>query len=222
MGRIADYDRGMQRRLRIIAPLVIIVHFLFFFSFGTTVTPDRTITFGREGPPRLEPEVSILDDQPGTARQSERLRNALSVVDVFIVDEDLPPRNKGKEPTHRSAEKRSERAVSTVSDGNDYYRSYPSHAPVPYREDYVILRMVKPEYPQEALLNGDEGYVLVEVYIGLGGSVEEVWVRSASGPRSFEASALDAVKQFLFKPVSVNGKPVSFWVSFLVRFQLKR
>ena len=40
--------------------------------------------------------------------------------------------------------------------------------------------------------------------------------------KDLEGATLDAVRQFLFRPVVVNGKPISFWTSFLVRFQIRR
>jgi len=52
--------------------------------------------------------------------------------------------------------------------------------------------------------------------------VGEAYVRSSFGTRSFEDVSIDAVKQFLFRPVREKGTPVSFWVSFLVRFRLRR
>jgi TonB family protein len=144
------------------------------------------------------------------------------VQDVIIEGEDRPERSRGEEPNRKKAEIKREQGISLETPGDYDFRSYSSHAPVPYREDYVILRMVKPEYPPEALANLEEGHVLVEAYIGANGTVKETYVRSAQGPRSFEGATLDAVRQFLFRPVVVNGKPISFWTSFLVRFQIRR
>ena len=81
--------------------------------------------------------------------------------------------------------------------------------------------MIEPEYPPDALAERLQGYVLVEAYIASDGTVNEAYVRSSFGPVSFETSSLAAVRQFLFKPVRTNGKPVSFWVSFLVKFHLR-
>jgi TonB family protein len=81
--------------------------------------------------------------------------------------------------------------------------------------------MIEPEYPSDALAERLEGYVLIEAYIASDGTVNEAYVRSSFGPVSFEASSLAAVRQFLFKPVRTNGMPVSFWVSFLVKFHLR-
>jgi TonB family protein len=81
--------------------------------------------------------------------------------------------------------------------------------------------MIEPEYPADAFAGREEGYVLIEAYIARDGTVNEAYVRSSFGPVSFETSSLAAVRQFLFKPVREGGRPVSFWVSFLVRFQLR-
>ena len=50
--------------------------------------------------------------------------------------------------------------------------------------------------------------------------MQVAWVRKIKGDESFEAASLDAVKQFEFRPIMDRGKPISFWLSFLVRFEL--
>ena len=50
--------------------------------------------------------------------------------------------------------------------------------------------------------------------------MENAWVLAAMGPKSFEAASLEAVKQFRFKPPVQDGKPVSMWIRFQIRFRL--
>jgi hypothetical protein len=50
--------------------------------------------------------------------------------------------------------------------------------------------------------------------------VEAVSVLSAIGPKSFEESSLDALKQFVFQPPVEDGKPVAMWIKFLVKFRI--
>ncbi|MDD4857814.1 MAG: energy transducer TonB [Candidatus Krumholzibacteria bacterium] len=222
MGRISEHDRTMRKRLLLIFPAVILAHLLALVTLARVDLMHNMITLGYRGPLTLEPEISILDNRTPESRVTSKERRAMVVQNVFIEGEDKPTRVKGKEEPHKEAEKKTEQMIALEVPGDYSFRTYPSHARVPYREDYVILRMVKPEYPFDALANAEEGYVLVEAYIDAGGAVNEAYVRSSYGPRSFETASLTAVKQFLFQPVRENGKPISFWVSFLVRFQLRR
>ena len=222
MGRISQHDRMYGRRIALVSGIVIIAHALFFITLEHVNIMERIIAFGYQGPPNLEPDISIIDSRGPESSVSSREHRVMVVQDVIIEGEDRRERRDGTEPSRVKAEKERQQEISLETPGDYYFRSYPSHAAVPYREDYVILRMVKPEYPPDALANLEEGYVLVEAYIGFDGAVNEAYVRSSYGPRSFENASLQAVKQFLFRPVRVNGKPTAFWVSFLVRFQLHR
>jgi TonB family protein len=99
-------------------------------------------------------------------------------------------------------------------------RHYPAHTEVPYSEDFIILHMVQPEYPPRELHKGIEGDVTVEILVDEEGNVENAWVLTAVGPKSFEYSSLAAVRQFRFKPPMADGHPMPMWIRFQVRFRL--
>ncbi len=221
MGKISEYDRRMRRRLTLILPFVILVHLFALVTFERVKAIRDFISLGYEGPATFEPEISIIDSRDTPAKATSRERRVMVVQDVVVEGEDKPKRPRGKEPAPKPAERKREQQVSVPLEGDYAYRTHASHAPVPYREDYVILRMIEPEYPADALAERLQGYVLIEAYIASDGTVNEAYVRSSFGPVSFEASSLAAVRQFLFKPVRTNGTPVSFWVSFLVKFHLR-
>ncbi len=221
MGIISEHDRRMRRRLMLIVPLVILAHLAALVTIERIALLRDLVSLGYEGPTRFEPEISIIDSRDAPAKSTSRARSVMVVQDVVIEGEDKPKRPRGKEPAPKPAERPREQQVSIPIAGDYAYRTYASRAPVPYREDYVIIRMIEPEYPADALAGREEGYVLIEAYIASDGTVNEAYVRSSFGPVSFEASSLTAVRQFLFKPVRTNGAPVSFWVSFLVKFHLR-
>lgn len=221
MGKISEHDRRMRRRLAFILPLVVLAHLAALVRFDSVHTARDSISLGYEGPEKFEPRISIIDDRRPAPKTSSRDRRVMIVQDVVIEGEEQPKRARGKESAPKPAEKKREQQISIPEPGDYAYRTYASRAPAPYREDYVILRMIEPEYPADAFANRDEGYVLIEAYIANDGTVNEAYVRSSFGPVSFESSSLAAVRQFLFKPIREGGKPVPFWVSFLVRFQLR-
>jgi TonB family protein len=222
MGKINEHDRRMRTRLMLIFPIVILAHLLALVTFERIDVLKDLISLGYQGPMKFEPEISIIDNRDKPAKITSRERRMMVVQDILIEGEDKPKRAKGNEPAPRPAERKREQQISIAEPGDYAYRTYASRAAAPYREDYVILRMIKPEYPTDALLAAEEGYVLIEAYIASSGTVSEAYVRSSYGPMSFESSSIAAVKQFLFKPVTEGGKPISFWVSFLVKFQLRR
>jgi len=221
MTSIVEHDRRYRRRIMLVFPLVVLAHALLLVTFVRVDIVRNVIMFGYEGPPEMRPEISILDDRT-PEEEVETQRSSLTLVNVIVEGLDRPEPERGRERAPRPAEEPRPPAVAPELPDDFAFRTYPSRAPVPYRRDYVILRMVKPLYPADALAALQEGYVLVEAYIASDGSVAEAYARSSFGPRSFEESSLDAVRQFLFKPVVEKDRAISFWVSFLVRYELRR
>jgi len=220
MGRIEEYDRKRTRFLLLTLPIALCIILLILVTMEKTNVVKRYFTVGYKGPMKVLPEIQIVDEI-GLEDVTNRKRNkTLIAQNIKIEGEESRKKKEGEKP-ETLKKKEGKANLKETSTSKDFYRSYASRAKVPYREDYVILKMVKPEYPQDALDLGLEGYVLVELYINTDGRVAGAWVRSSYGPLSFEESALKAVKQFVFQPVKENGKPIPFWVSFLIKFKLK-
>jgi len=222
MGRIGEYDRKLHRRLIVLVPVSLLALVLLVFSLDRSRVIERIFTVGYEGPESFIPEITIIDESRIESDVSAEERDAMMATDVFIESEPLVDRKKTGEAPSEEIREAGESPQLGLSDTDVLFRAYPTRAKVPYREDYVIIKMVQPEYPLTAMERGLEGYVLVEAYINASGRVEGVWVRSAYGDESFESSTLEAIEQFIFKPATQQGDPIPFWVSFLVRFELRR
>jgi TonB family protein len=69
-----------------------------------------------------------------------------------------------------------------------------------------LLHKVPPQYPVEAKKARIQGKVVLEAIIGKDGVVENL--KALSGPTELQQSALDAVKQWTYKPFLLNGNPV--------------
>ena len=84
-------------------------------------------------------------------------------------------------------------------------------------EGSLILR-VEPEYPEQALAQHVQGPVLLDVQINSQGAVQEVNIVSGS-PLLTDAAAA-AVRQWRFKPQTVNGRPVAMETRITLKFTL--
>ena len=71
----------------------------------------------------------------------------------------------------------------------------------------LLMQAVDPEYPAGAKASGQRGSVVLQVIIGRDGTVREA--KFLQGSLVFARSAIDAVKQWRFKPYSMNGRAVS-------------
>jgi protein TonB len=83
------------------------------------------------------------------------------------------------------------------------------------------LKTVNPAYPEKSRKEGVEGTVWVNVLVNKEGTVAKASVtKREGGSEELEQAALDAIKQWTFKPAKVSGQPVSIWVAIPVRFKL--
>ena len=74
--------------------------------------------------------------------------------------------------------------------------------------DVLPIVRIDPQWPREALIEGIEGYVVVEVTIGADGSVKDVRVIQAEPKRMFDRNVIRGVLKWKFKPRIINGVPV--------------
>ena len=219
MGKIIDYDKKRTKRLFYLLPVAFLILIIILITIEHTQIVDKFFSVGYQGPMQILPEITIIDDNSIEAEIFSEERHDMVAREVELVSDDEKDVEEKDPELSTAPEKEVEEVFDDVT-GRDFIRTYPSHTAVPFREDYVILNMIKPEYPEDAMALRKEGYVLVEVYINKTGRVAEAWVRKVYGIESFEKASLVAVKQFRFKPVMENGEPQSFWVSFLISFRL--
>jgi len=81
----------------------------------------------------------------------------------------------------------------------------------------IVSRPV-PVYPPDAKRDRIQGTVTLEVEIAEDGTVRDI--TSAQGPQELIQSAVDAVKQWVYKPTLLNGQPVAVVTTVDVRYTL--
>ncbi|HUP05312.1 MAG TPA: TonB family protein, partial [Bryobacteraceae bacterium] len=83
----------------------------------------------------------------------------------------------------------------------------------------VLIKQVTPSYPDLARKQRISGTVSLSVVIGLTGQIRTAKV--TSGPELLRSAAEDAVKQWLYSPMTVNGHAVETEKQIDVNFNLK-
>ena len=71
--------------------------------------------------------------------------------------------------------------------------------------DVLPIVRIDPQWPREALVEGIEGYVIVEVIIAADGSVASAVVIESVPRRLFDRNVIRAVLKWKFKPRIING-----------------
>jgi len=99
----------------------------------------------------------------------------------------------------------------------------PTAAPpqvIPPRFDAAYLNNPVPKYPSLSRRLGEEGVVMLRVYVAPDGTAREVQVRTSSGSPRLDRSAAEAVERWKFVPAREGDRPVGAWVLVPVRFSL--
>jgi len=93
--------------------------------------------------------------------------------------------------------------------------------PVPatdYDEPARVLRMIKPDHPDEGFVSKTQGTVLVEALIDAGGQV--VRTRIVESIPRLDAAAAACVRQWVFVPARRRGRPVASIVVAAISFRI--
>jgi periplasmic protein TonB len=83
----------------------------------------------------------------------------------------------------------------------------------------MVIRKVQPTYPQMAKIARVQGNVVLAAIIGKDGTIQNLHVVSTASPLLNQA-AIDAVKQWRYKPYILNGEPVEVDTTVTVTFTL--
>jgi protein TonB len=81
----------------------------------------------------------------------------------------------------------------------------------------LLAQPIDPVYPEAAKASGQRGSVVLQVLIGRDGAVQDA--KFLQGSLVFARAAIDAVKQWHFKPYSMNGRAVSVQSVITLKFQ---
>jgi len=84
-------------------------------------------------------------------------------------------------------------------------------------EEHIVSR-VEPVYPQAARINGTQGPVVLDVWVGQEGAVQKV--APISGNPQLVAAATVAVRQWRFRPLYYEGQPEDFRTRVTLTFRL--
>ena len=83
-----------------------------------------------------------------------------------------------------------------------------------------LIKKVEPQYPEIARKARIQGVVILEAVITKEGSVEGVKVLRALHP-ILDQAAVNAVKQWRYKPALLNNRPVKVYFTVTVKFTLR-
>ena len=161
----------------------------------------------------------VSDRDPVTQDAAQSLPGATRgvqspITDRTVVDETLAPVPReaplGEDrPDPSDLQRADPRLTAEVVDRDQVEMSRPAQQ----SSDFVLLHAVNPRYPDGVpdAQRRREIVVRVNMYVDETGHVAHAYVdRNDGGPR-FERAVLEAVRQWVYEPLLVEGEPSGFW-----------
>ncbi len=84
----------------------------------------------------------------------------------------------------------------------------------------VLISQREPDYPDAARLAHKDGVVILEAVITANGAVDDVRILRSANPL-LDAAAAKAVRQWRYKPATLNGRAVNVYLTVTVTFGLR-
>jgi TonB family protein len=126
----------------------------------------------------------------------------------------------GKESLHAtpSATGEKQRARVGAVEHSSSVKTAPVFTLLPDAAENALVHRVEPVYPEEARRQGIQGTVVLDLHIGKDGAVRKVDL--VSGPSLLADASTAAVKQWQFKPHSIDGREVEMQTRTTLSFTL--
>ena len=190
------------------------------------VRAEQPPLLGYRGPQRALLELEVLEPNSVQSYFYQRRREGRrSTPEYHVMELDLTA---GPNPILvRRNQERPQPQPRAVGDDIQVRPPVPAvHAQLSFSQDFVILEMVKPEYPEYERSRAIEGFVLVACYVTAEGSIlDEQVMESGTVPpgaptAAFERASLVAVRQWKVLPPRRDGAPRGAWLPIRITFDM--
>ena len=197
----------------VLAALVIVVALLLGLAIGWRVATGKGLKAGSQ----------MRSSTPSTTRADRQTDSGAEAKNASA------PQPKAANPMRPSSVEGSSGGLVVTQNGKVIYRLPPAEqqadaeksAAPESSEDLSASRLihrVEPQYPAEATARHIQGLVTLEVQIGGDGAVRNITV--VEGDPVLAEAALQAVRQWRYRPYSVDGRPVEMQTRITIRFTL--
>jgi protein TonB len=167
---------------------------------------DVEIIAGPAPSPLIVMKLTDLEELPPEPPKPQEERHTTSdpVAQNMVETDELPP----EEPV-----------APRASQGEAYLPMHKVSVPPAFSEKEILQALV---YPPIALRSGNEGMVVLELFISSAGRVQSIRIMKEEPPgKGFGEAALKAFQGRTCTPAQANGVPVAVRYRYPVRFTIK-
>ncbi len=175
-------------------------------------------------------QLNMLQPPPLSKQQQQQVKVETQVAPPSVGIPVAVPDQEATQEQQLASLKDIDAAAQSVGTGGgtgDIVIAAPPSDELPGSGQYVYhddepspIKQVGARYPDMAKSTGIEGKVVVNVLVGTDGKVVKAEIAPGHGVPVLNAAALDAAKQWLFRPALANNKPVAVWVAIPFNFRL--
>jgi TonB family protein len=197
--------------------LSLVAAFLLFPPARRSETVEESMKrFGYEGPTRYEREIEVhLSDQVPLLLGQNRLLGALPRAEA-VAGAPVPEKTRARRPGKQSD---FPGLAGLAESGSEIRRLRHLNLPTVQSEDLIIVELIRPEYPREAVAKGDTGRVELLALVNVHGTVDDIEVVRSAG-NLLDGAAAQAVRRCRFLPYRVNGEAQPVFADFHFNFTL--
>jgi TonB family protein len=236
---LCETDKPYRRILSVTLALSVAFHvfLLLLHPVQWWRSKDKPIP-GMEGPDLIAPEIAAVDPSPKDSEKQTAGRpipqGTLIVLNIEILPERTTRHRERVEPPQPVPEpvvaplpeKESTTQQVGLDDqpvielGEDLAPRTTSKATM-QSEDFAILKLVPPIYPEISIMQNVEGRIRVRALVDKKGEVEDIKVVESGVDLFCEEAVRTALMQWRFKPYRKFGRTVPFTVLVPFRFELE-
>jgi TonB family protein len=185
-----------------------VISYLYFFAEPKRTEPENKIVEDPASPKPVDKDQEVPMPDAGSSQSSQPEQKQ----EVSQPATESPEQQKQEVP-----EPQDEKTSNPIS--QDTKTSDPMRITADVVQP-VLIKRVNPEYPEIARKSRVQGIIILEAIITREGTVEKVKVLRGVHPL-LDQAAVNAVKQWRYKPATLNGKPVKVYSTITVNFKLK-
>ncbi|MCI0612608.1 TonB family protein [bacterium] len=185
-----------------------VIGYLYFFAEPKRTEPENKIINDPASAKPVDKDQEVPMPDAGSSQSSPPQKQEIPKPEVE------PPQPQNQEVPEPKDEKTSNPASQDTETSD----------PMRITADVVqpeLTHRVNPEYPEIARKARIQGVVILEAIITKDGTVENVKVLRGVHP-ILDQAAINSVKQWRYKPATLNGSPVKVYSTVTVKFTLKK
>lgn len=186
---------------------------------------QKKIELGYEGRRRILSELEVLEPNSVQAYFYQKAREGRTKAVEYRLVRDIPlERGPEPAPEPQPQDEPVTEAVEIETSPELVEPVFATRREVSFSEDFVILNLVKPLYPEYELARRIRARVLVAVWVTPHGDLENEQIQEAktdpptAPSRSFEIATLEAIRQWKVKPPKRLEKTSGIWLTIPILF----